>query len=274
MWSEMKNKNLLDRIDEFQKLAKNAKKEFLKKLSQETDTQNIVNQKELSDQSVSYEGLENLLSSIKSKLNECQRLSMNLYQAARSVAHVQNDELFKNDVSMISQALTKAQEFVNGFENGRASPLKAESVASTLRSTVNELSSNVIDYSDQKITSLTGSLKASMYECADLLGDISRYSSRRSNWKPYHQSDVHEMMTGTQGLNDLGDIFEYELNNLEQSPTPSKEKFQQLANKLNASKSSLNKDKYEFYWRQLQNIKTKIQNQLKGGPAVKQKPQV
>lgn len=261
----MKNKNLLDRIDEFQKLAKNAKQEFIKKLSQnnvETSFNDTLN----------YKGLSSLLSSIKSKLNECQRLSMNFYYAVEASNDAKNNPEVKKDVSKISKVLTSAQQVINNVdvEGGNIHHFKLKNVAGLLRNLVNNIyENNNLSYQiDTNLNSLIKQLKATMAQCAGLIDDIAIYS----NAKPrFTENDTGG--SDVMSHNALDEVRS-ELYNLKMSSSPTTLQVKSLEQKIESIKSSIPRSDYYNILQQLQNIKTKIQNQLKGGPAVKQKPQV
>ena len=259
----MKNKNLLDRIDELQKLAKNAKQEFIKKLSQDNVGTSF-------NDTLNYKGLSNLLSSIKSKLNECQRLSMNFYYAVESSNDAKNNPEVKKDVSKISKVLTSAQQVINNVdvESGNIHHFKLKNVAGLLRNLADNIyEDNNLSYQiDQKLNNLVKQMKATMAQCAGLIDDIAIYS----NAKPrFTESDTGG--TDVMSHNALDEVRS-ELYKLKMSPSPTTMQVKSLEQKIESIKSSLNKDKYEFYWRQLQNIKNKIEPILRTGPSVIQKP--
>src|SRR5690606_30998749 len=105
-------------------------------------------------------------------------------------------------------------------------------------------------------------------QCAGLIDDIAIYS----NAKPrFTEGDTGG--TDVMSHNALDEVRS-ELYKLRMSSSPTTLQVKSLEQKIESIKSSIPRSDYYDILQQLQNIKNKIQNQLKGGPAVKQKPQV
>jgi len=253
----IKVSDLLNKLNKFEKMAQ------------------IVDESELSNQTVSRKGLDSLIESLKNCLNRVQSKSMAFYSSIKKNPLLKNEDVLRYTMSDLAKAITSVQELINEvYSSGQLSSLKAANAEKLLVSTVNEIKFGDFYGLDQESSNLLSQLKTDMYECANKLKEVSRYSSVRGVWEKHHSSKADEMMTGTVGLSDEADKFLYRLRNLESSkepPATKKQKVKELEKTL--QKIPLNGEVYNLYLDKLQKIKAKIEKELNSlGPSIKQTP--
>lgn len=250
-----KFKEVLEKAESFQKLAENPKREFLRRLAQQTG-------EELSPYTVSYKGLDALIKEIESsastvytlitKLNSAVQVDSYL-QSAAAVSDFKAGSLFTIFNKYILPAQTKPSGLLAA---------KALQGVNLIKSEVAKLNSP-----ENKVIS---SLNSALGSLSPLLNRVHKYEAKRSEWNSTDRSDAEESMTGTVGLADSAREFRYMLRQLHLDPnynTPDSlnqklNKAGELKQKLDSQKSTLSPSVYNDYVRQLNMLEQQIKREI------------
>jgi hypothetical protein len=260
-------KEVLRKADEFQKLAENPKKEFLKKVSQsELDK----SRSELDKAALGKSGLDSLITSLSSQLSNVYLLIDRLNKSAKDDSYLQSvvavsDFKFGSLFTIFNKYLLPFQASLDGNANSiQTSSIKAEKAIQGVKLLNSELSK----ISGSK-NSLVSQLMKSLNTVQSLANQVHRYESVRSEWTPTDDSHIEELGQGTVGLSDSLRNLRYQIRQLHFDPnyqTP--EAVSKVRAKLEASKSELSPSVYRQYVEELNKAERNLKNKLKNMPSV------
>lgn len=250
-----KFKEVLEKAESFQKLAENPKREFLRRLGQQTG-------EELTPHTVNYEGLSSLVKEIDSSASSVYTLITQLNSAIKEDSYLGSIAAstgFKagNLFTIFNQFILPVQVKPSGLKAA-----KALQGINMIKSEVSKLS--------QSKNSAVSSLNSALGSLSPLLNRVHKYESKRSEWNPTDRSDAEESMTGTVGLADSAREFRYMLRQLHLDPnynTPDslKQKLNkagEIRQKLDSQKSTLSPSVYKDYINQLNMLEQQIKREI------------